>query len=286
MQSHRRSYHPASLEASYPDDFAGPHPDTQRVDTHDWPVKKGKQPRAEQTQNFVLSERINLRVKTKTLFVGLSTLCMFLLLIIPIWNCLGLLEDPLYSYMASSTLPTWLLACCILLFLISYLTLKLFLSHSRPEMRNEQSMLMIAGIFLSTLGIVLILFGGPLGKQAMTASDEFFSNCRDGQRTGSLYVASEELESLRKMPHCITQQSIEDCNGYQAYPNTRAANVLKEMETRFLCSGLCQGKNKTDGKQIYPPTLFNRANYTLSCDGMAGRHMKKLRPRDLEANSV
>merc|ERR1719424_211125 len=82
-------------------------------------------------------------------------LVMFNLLFIPTWNCVGLLQDPVFVYMAGSETLTWFLACCILLLLICFITLQMFLNRTRKEARTEQSLIMISCIFLSTLGIML-----------------------------------------------------------------------------------------------------------------------------------
>lgn len=211
-------------------------------------------------------------MKPKSLFAGLAVLVMFLLLLIPSWNAVGLLQDPVFMYMAGSELSGWLLVCCIFLFVISYITIQIFIDRIRPEQQTEQTMLMVSGIFLSTLGVMLILFGGPLMRQATMASSEFMVNCRSGKMTQSLYIAQKELSSLRAMPSCTKLASVEDCIAFQAFPKMKEAMVLKAMENQYQCSGICQGRNQA-GEQIYPPTLFSKANYHVSCDGMASRRM-------------
>lgn len=248
---------------NFNEDFAGPPPESYEYLP---PAKKN-------TDASVASEAALTKLQPKTIFLGLATLITFLLLAIPTWNAFALLDDTLYSFMVHSSIVPWMCACCILLFIISYFTVMIFLNRSKPQARTEQSLLMIAGIFLASLGIMLLLFGGPLGREATFASDEFFKDCRYGDRTSKLFLASDELRMLRMMPHCITQDSVEDCAGFGSYPDGKEVKVLKFMESHFMCSGLCQGVD-TKGQRISPPTLFNRANYTLSCDGMAARHLK------------
>merc|ERR1719272_721600 len=110
-------------------------------------------------------------------------LVMFNLLFIPTWNCVGLLQDPVFVYMAGSQIATWFLACCILLLLVCYITLSMFLNHTKREARTEQSLIAISCIFLSTLGIMLVLFGGPLKRDAELAAGEFATNCKHGAKT-------------------------------------------------------------------------------------------------------
>lgn len=218
-------------------------------------------------------EQTLLHVRPQSMLLALGLSIMFLLLVIPTWNCVGMLDDPVFMFIAGSKIPEWMLACCALLFVAFSLLLVIFLSHSQPEVRTEQAMLMIGALFLSALGIMLILFGGPLQGEAGAARNDFNFNCRQGAKTSQLYIAALQLESLRAMPHCASQSTIEDCHGFEGYPKMKEALVLKAMESRYRCSGVCQGKNKK-GEQIYPPTLFSQASYKVSCDGMAARHIK------------
>lgn len=212
------------------------------------------------------------KFNAREMLLNLATLVMFLLLVIPSWNAVGLWQDGVFTYVAGRHTIMWLMICCVSLFAISWFTLRIFLQRLRPELRTEQTMLMVSGIFLSTLGIMLILFGGPIARQAMQAHRLFMDDCRFGAGTAQLYVAFEELKSLRATPDCMALDSIEECAGFHSYPKQDEAEVLKEMESSYSCSGLCQGIN-AQGDHIYPPTLFSKANNKLSCDGMAARRM-------------
>jgi len=213
------------------------------------------------------------QMRPQSMILAVGLLVMFLLLVIPTWNCIGMLDDPVFMFVAGSKIPTLMLACCAILFVAFSLTLVIFSSQSQPDVRTEQAMLMIATLFLTALGIMLILFGGPLQGEAVAARQDFNFNCRHGAKTSQLYIAGEQLESLRAMPHCASQATIEDCYGFDGYAKMQEALVLKAMESRYQCSGVCQGMNKK-GEQIYPPTLFSQASYKVSCDGMAARHIK------------
>lgn len=248
-------------------DFAGPRRCFDKEDSVDWPMKKIKQTEG-------LTKAATSSVSPKSVVFALATLVMFLLLVIPIWNAIALLRDPVFTYVVGSGTTQCFLACCILLFIISYITLWILLDRIRPEMQTEQTLLMTSSIFLSALGIVLVCFGFPISQQALTASSDFMTNCKSiGGQTGPLYVAFEELQSLRVTPSCSKLASIEDCVGYKLYPKKTAAKVLKEMETEYLCSGICQGTN-AQGEQVFPPTLFSKADYKVSCDGMASRRLR------------
>jgi len=251
-------------------DFAGPAICEQEI--FDFPIK-GK-------QGMSVAEKwraadLTTPIKPKAIFIGLATLVLLLLLVVPCWNCIGLLQDPTFTYMAGSQVTGWLLACCAIFIVVCYISLLVFFNRSLPSNRNENTMLMIAGIFLSTLGILLVLFGGPIKNSAEIAIREFASTdtCRTGAHSKELWTAQEELQSLRAMPNCKNKVSIEDCLGYSQYPKIKEATVLQYMESHLMCSGFCEGED-AKGNLIYPPTLFSQANYKVSCNGMASRRMK------------
>jgi len=209
----------------------------------------------------------------KTILLCLGTLVMFNLLFIPTWNCVGLLRDPVLMYMIGSATATWFLLCCILLLLICYVTLQSFLNGTKKEQRTEQSLIMISCIFLSTLGVMLILFGGPLQKDALIASREFVYNCKLGHRTSELFIAQEKLQSLRAVPSCAKLASVTECEHFDTFSQMPEAQVLNAMESQYQCAGICQGVNAKD-EQVYPPTLFSLADNKVSCDYMAARRLR------------
>jgi len=210
---------------------------------------------------------------SKTLLLGLGMLVMFNLLFIPTWNCVGLLQDPVFVHMAGSETLTWFLACCILLLLICFITLQMYLNRPRTEGRGEHNFVMISCIFLSTLGIMLILFGGPLKTDSEAATNEFATACTSGPKTSQLNVAQGKLQSLRAVPACAKLLSVEECDHFHAFPQMQEAMVLKAMENSYQCSGFCASTN-AKGDQINPPTLFSKADYKTSCDGMAARRFR------------
>lgn len=252
------------------DDYAGPREwgyMNSQDESYDWPIKKHA------NDLKVFDVNLKVKVKPKGIFLGLGTLVMFLLVLIPGWNAIGLLNDPVYIYIAGSQKAGWLLTCCVLVVVFCYFGLLTFLNRSRPEARNEQNMLTMSSTFLSALGILLILFGGPMVDAASSGSAEFNgNNCRIGTKTKQLYIASMELESLRSEKYCSQQTSVEDCEGFKWYQKQSEALILKTMESDYQCSGMCQGRDKK-GEWIYPPTLFSKADYKVSCDGQTSRHL-------------
>jgi hypothetical protein len=71
--------------------------------------------------------------------------------------------------------------------------------------------------------------------------------------------------------------SVEKCMDFKP---TKYSTVLKSMELDLACAGFCYrvtGSSATHDSsyhQDYPPTLFSKGNYKLSCDGMAARNLE------------
>jgi hypothetical protein len=213
------------------------------------------------------------QLRPRDILRHLAVLVMMLLMVIPVWNSIGLINDEVFTYINGTTSTVSMLISCIALFCVSYFTLRLFLERIRPDLRTERTLLMVSGIFLSSLGILLILCGGPIARSSMQASKEFMYDCRFGEDTKPLFVAYEELKALRLSPECSHLDSVELCDGFDLFPMQKEAKVIKAMENRYLCSGLCQGLNQTTGDQIYPPSLFGSGTHKLTCEGMASRRM-------------
>lgn len=168
----------------------------------------------------------------------------------------------------------------ILLYLIS---LNYYFARAKPEVRDRApSLFAIWGVFVFVMGASFMLGSMPIAYEAETAYDELLSSCETGGRTRDLYTTSQALQSLRQTPGCLEHATIEDCGGFVT---TVYSQVLKSMETDLKCSGFCYNpagitplstgsvptiSNYTD----YPPTLFTKANFEASCDGMAARTMR------------
>jgi hypothetical protein len=229
-----------------------------------------------------------LQVKSRQICLILAVLVMFLLLAVPVSNCIALLNDLTFRFMVGRALLAWLLVLCIALFLVSVFTLLGFLSNTPYDRRTPQTMFMMGGIFLSSLGILLVLFGNPISSEALAASDELIMNCGTGPKSGVIYAIFNDLGTIRAQSTCKNEESVEDCTDYMSYTASpigqSSAMIAKGIETAYKCSGFCAG-NAADGTRLYPPTLFSQSNYQMSCDGAVMRHLRST-VRDLAASMV
>lgn len=270
-------------------DFAGPCYENE--ESYDRPNKQDK--RSQYDDSF---SRMSLQVyegakggvvsilafiKPRSILLFLGTLVMVLLLAIPAWNAIAMLENRVFAYLIGTETCSWLLACCVLLVVTTYIFLQVLLSRIKPKYQTEQTMFMISGAFLSVLAIMLIVFGHFIENDARRASSELANGCLTGsikggigRRTEDLVLASYKLQSLRAMPNCKDRGSIEECAGFGDFSEMEQAEVLKSMEWQYQCAGICHRPiNATQTTQTFPPTLFSQANWQVSCDGMAARHL-------------
>jgi len=103
--------------------------------------------------------------------------------------------------------------------------------------QTEQTIMMIANIFITLLGLVLMLLSLPLSRQAIDTYNNLMHRCDYSAQTHRMYEYSQVLHNIRRTPSCASKFSVEECPGYEdAAPYT---SFLKTMETQFRCSGFC-----------------------------------------------
>lgn len=202
---------------------------------------------------------------------------MLMLILIPIWDGISLLHDPVWMYMAGSKWPSILIASSIMIPVLFILTVGTLLLCGGRGARTELTMFGASGIFILLLGSVLLIAAEPIGDTARWAKSQFLSNCETSSLTHPLYAEYQKLQKLRSESSCISQFSIEQCAGYM---ETNQATVLKLFEQRLECAGFCfyplSASNTTDNMgaaNSYPPALFTSIAYQGSCSAMAGRDM-------------
>jgi len=177
----------------------------------------------------------------------------FLLCIVPVWNSISLLWDSNYIFWAGRSVPTMIIIICFLMLCLYLATAVLFCMNAHPSVQGtDTSVMMVATVFITLFGLVLILVSLPLINQASTTYQSLMNSCEYGEQTHRLYEYSQVLHRIRSMPDCRTKYSVEECPGYDPAPPY--TNFLKDLETNFRCSGFC----------YKPPLLSNATNATGS----------------------
>merc|ERR1719217_1852663 len=160
-----------------------------------------------------------------------------MLCVVPIWNAASLLHDDNYYFWEGRVVPLWLITLCVVIIVLYVITIFAFFKYSRPSVRTEQTIMMIANIFITLLGLSLMLLSLPLSRQSIETYNNLMHRCDYSEQTHRMYEYSQVLHNIRATPACAAKFSVEECAGYEdAAPYT---TFLKSMETDFRCSGFC-----------------------------------------------
>lgn len=206
-------------------------------------------------------------------------LVFVMLVMIPVWDGIALLKDPVWMFMAGDVLPKVLIVCvaCVpILFLITGLLLK---SCSRRGAATQHTMFGASLLFILLIGSILVTISQPMTEMALWSKQQFLNNCETGPLTRPLYMEYKALQKLRKDSACAALESVEKCSGFQQTPSSI---WLQKFETYLQCAGFCYYpkilKEATNTSQPvpsqYPPALFTDKAFQGSCSAMAARDME------------
>jgi len=170
-------------------------------------------------------------------YLGVGILIFMALCIVPIWNALALLGDSNYRFFVGILEPCWIIALCVSVVALFMATSFVFVRARRPWPHTEQTMIIIANMFVMMLGLGLILVSLPISQQATDTFMNLMHNCAFSRQTQRLHEYSQVLHNIRSTPWCWGKYSVEDCPGYESSPPY--TDFLKEMENTLQCSGFC-----------------------------------------------
>merc|ERR1719235_2454239 len=101
----------------------------------------------------------------------------------------------------------------------------------------EQTIMIIASIFITLFGLFLMTVSLPLSHQAELTYTNLLHRCDTSEQTHRLYEYATVLHNIRATPACAKMESVEECKGYEEVaPYT---TLLRGMENSFHCSGFC-----------------------------------------------
>merc|ERR1719236_381255 len=200
-----------------------------------------------------------------------------MLCVIPIWNAASLLNDENYVFWVGSAVPGWLITLCVLVIVLYAVTIFAFFKYSRPSVRTEQTIMMIANIFITLLGLSLMLLSLPLSRQSIETYNNLMHRCDYSEQTHRMYEYSQVLHNIRSRPDCAKKFSVEECAGYEPAPPY--TSFLKAMESDFRCSGFCYKANPLAGAPAgaqapapSPPPAKGLVQHTTSVTRRLNRH--------------
>lgn len=181
--------------------------------------------------------KMGIRASPRNIFILTGSILLTLLCIVPIWNSVALMGDTNYTFWVGNTVPFWTIVLCLMIIALYGITIMIFFGHARPQVQTEQTIMMIANIFITLLGITLMLVALPLSRQSVETYNNLMHRCDYSDQTHRTYEYSQVLQNIRATPECASKFSVQECQGYEdAEPYT---SFLKNLETNFRCSGFC-----------------------------------------------
>lgn len=173
----------------------------------------------------------------RNVFTITGAIVVALLCVVPLWNAGALLADSNYVFWIGITLPCQVFVVVVCVLTGYVVTVYVFFSFSPAPAQNEQTIMMVSNMFVTLLGVILMLLSQPLCRQANYAYDELMHHCEYSQLTHRTFEYSQVLHNIRRQPDCLEKRSVEECTGYaEAAPYTW---FLKALEADFRCSGFC-----------------------------------------------
>lgn len=246
----------------------------------------------------------NIAANTDNQFIAGGFFFLVLLSLVPIWNACSLLGDPNYVFWEGRQIPFCTIFTFVGIVVLYAATTILFFKRAKEQARTTQSVMMVATIFITLVGLAELAVSLPLNRQIEKTYANILYRCAESEQTHRLYEYSEVLQTIRHKPTCAKKYSVVECDGYaEATPYT---NYLKVMEKNLRCSGFCYealSKNTTTSKkkaamisvagqyqtdyeilgnsdlglaaiETHPPTLFSDLNYKSSCESMVARDLR------------
>lgn len=242
----------------------------------------------------------------KNMFLAMGLILLAMLCFLPIWDSIDMLRNINYSFWIQRGLPITVIVVSCLIILFFFFTTEAFFGRWKNELHTTQSLVVMASLFITLLGLLLVLVSLPLSQKAIETHNDIVYQCGNTQATRNLRDYYYTLLTLRRTPACMKEYSVEDCEGYSE--EKPYAGYLKSMENTFRCSGFCYEptsnsvsslqtnrtaveKSSDKGGRLkrrrairtslaagneplaYPPTLFSNANFEASCDGAAARNL-------------
>jgi len=196
------------------------------------------------------------------LYIGVAILV--LILIMPVWDALRLLCDPIYRYFVGIQLPLLTILVCVLSIIGYVVGVHMFFAHANPETHTVQSVIMLMVIAVTALGSGLTMIAMPASTLTQTYYDNVVNNCNSSSKMKGLATYASDLASVRLTSSCKSQYSVETCSGFSK--EEPYYSFLKVLESDYRCSGFCVSGNTSEGDSS---KLFQ-----VSREGIIGAEME------------
>jgi hypothetical protein len=213
----------------------------------------------------------------RCMILSCGLLLLLLVLFVPFYNAIALIRDFNYVFWVGIRVPLGMITAYLTIIVMYVATVLIFFRISQPRVQTEQTIFMIATIFMTLIGLTLIGLSMPLSAQANTTFGNLMYRAEYSPQTLRTWEYAQVLQNIRYLPQCAHRYSVEECEGYEeANPYT---GYLKEIEGYYKCTGFGYRHNGTQAKEqglgpMFPPTIFSDANYQAHCEKMAAHDFK------------
>mmetsp|Transcript_3683 Transcript_3683/g.11591 ORF Transcript_3683/g.11591 Transcript_3683/m.11591 type:complete len:411 (+) Transcript_3683:80-1312(+) len=173
----------------------------------------------------------------KHMFMAMGLILLAMLCFLPIWDSVEMLRNFNYAFWGQRGLPVTVIVISCIILVTFFFSTEAFFGRWKHELHTTQSLVVMAALFITLLGLVLVLVSLPLSQRAVETHNDIVYQCANSQATRHLRVHYMNLLNLRQTPDCMQKYSIEACTGFEEEkPYT---GYLRDMETHFRCSGFC-----------------------------------------------
>lgn len=217
------------------------------------------------------------------LFLLVGVAMLGALTLIPLWNATRMLNDGIFMYFMGDAVPGAIVIFSLAVVLLYVFVVAALCVRPSREFAGEQNALLVVGFFISLLAFGLMFASWPILWAGQSFSNKVFTNCAAPGPTLDLSRTWQKLHALRQEPQCRENPSVQACVGFQESMET---SMLQSLEEKLQCSGWChstqaaldpgivRGFAAEQDAEAFPATLFSRANFQATCDGMAARSMQ------------
>jgi len=174
---------------------------------------------------------------SKNSFLGVGLIVLVVICALPIWDAAAMLNNVNYAYWGNRALPMVIIAMSAVLIALFFLMTEAFYGRWAQNPQTSQTLVMTASMFVTLVGLMLVLVSLPLAQNAVQTHNDISYNCLANEQSHMIHEEYEKLLSLRKSPACASHYTIEACDGFVM--NSPHATYLKAMENTYRCTGFC-----------------------------------------------
>mmetsp|Transcript_40322 Transcript_40322/g.106958 ORF Transcript_40322/g.106958 Transcript_40322/m.106958 type:complete len:327 (-) Transcript_40322:36-1016(-) len=211
----------------------------------------------ERPQRTVLDPQVRFEKRS---FVFLGIFALALLWFLPVWDTIWMVKSYNFTYWLGSRLPMWIMSVAVATIIVFFFVAETRFARwaSIPHrITTQQTLVTVLTVFITCMGLVLILTSMPLSTKALKASNSLVYECQYSTLTRPTYLVYMELLALRETEDCAARFSIEDCSGFKL---SAEVEYLRYMEGNLACSGFCWTSPDVSTAQT-AATVSNRTSY-------------------------